>query len=107
MISTRSVRVIRQATVVIDLDGAAGLPLDAVSQYASLVALAEIRPGGAAPTGSILSLFETGSDQRSLSDLDRAFLRALYRMAPDRGGRVHRARLTSAMTAAQLGEASN
>lgn len=82
-ISTMAMRGIEFAAIVIDVDLASGNSLASVIDYASLVGLAEVKIG-AAPTGSILSLFEAGSAQRSLSRRDLAFLKGLYQITLDR-----------------------
>ena len=103
MISTRSVRVIRNASVVVDVGRSEGVSLQAVAAYAAFVALAEIQPRQPAPEASILALFEGAETGRELSALDQAFLRGLYRMPLDRGGRLHRSYLLSEVTDAALG----
>lgn len=102
IVSTQSIRVLTGATVVVDVNRAAGRPLDAVADYAALVALAEVRPGGA-PDGSILALFEGETAARELTARDRAFLRALYRLPLDRQARQHRSRLAGEVAAVAAG----
>jgi len=80
---TQMVRVLKAATVIIDANRAAGMPLDSVAAYAAIVSLAEIRLGDEAPEHSILNLFGEGGP-RDLTTLDAAFLRALYRLPLDR-----------------------
>lgn len=103
MISTRAVRVIRSASVVIDVGRSHGVPLQAVANYAALVALAEIRPQVSPPDGSILRLFQEEVSTDRLTTLDRSFLRGLYRMPLDRGGRQHRSYLRREVTNSALG----
>ena len=81
--STRMVRVLKAATVIIDANRATGMPLDSVAAYAALVSLAEIQPNEEAPANSILSLFQPDGP-RELTALDTNFLRALYRLPLDR-----------------------
>ncbi len=83
LVSTGDVRVLRAATVVVDVTRTDGLPLAAVASYAAMVAFAEIRPG-AAPPDSVLGLFAGGPVRREPSVWDLAFLRALYRLPLDR-----------------------
>lgn len=102
IVSTQTIRVLTSATVVIDANRATGKPLGGVAAYAALVALAEIRPGGA-PEGSILALFNGADSGRELTERDRAFLRALYRLPLDREARQHRGRLASEVAAVTTG----
>lgn len=102
IVSTQVIRVLTSATVVVDANLATGKALDTVAAYAALVALAEIRPGGA-PAGSILALFDGAEAGRELTERDRAFLRALYRLPLDRQARQHRGRLASEVAAVRMG----
>lgn len=81
--STRMVRVLKAATVIIDANRATGMPLDSVAAYAALVSLAEIQPNEDATVNSILSLFQPDGPH-DLTALDTSFLRALYQLALDR-----------------------
>lgn len=56
IVSTQTVRTIRSAVVVVDVQRSEGIRLKPVIDYTSLVGLAEIRQG-AEPFGSVLSLF--------------------------------------------------
>lgn len=80
---TQMVRVLKAATVVIDVNRATGMPLDSVAAYAALVSLAEVQPDGQVPANSILSLFRPDGP-RELTPLDTDFLRALYKIPLDR-----------------------
>ncbi len=82
IISTRVARAIVTATVVIDVNRARGASLDAVADYAGFVALAEIDPPKEAPQQSILTLFAGGAE--GLTQRDRDFLTALYKIPLDR-----------------------
>jgi len=99
MISTRAVRVLTGAAVVVDVDLADGHTLDAVADYVAFVAFAELRVGEPAPRGSVLALFEENGTH-ALTDWDRAFLTALYRVPLDRLGRRHRGMLVRDLVAA-------
>ncbi len=101
MISTREMRALTGATIVVDIDRTRNVPFDAVAAYVALVALAEIRLGDAAPAGSVLTLFDPASPVDALSVNDRAFLRALYSLPMDRTGRLQRGKLIAALIAAQ------
>lgn len=95
--STQAMRVLRSATIVVDVTKIDGRPLEAVAAYAAMVALAEIK-GDAAPTeGTILGLFEANSVVRELSQQDRNFLAGLYRLRLDRSALQHRGSLIAAM----------
>ncbi len=96
LISTQAVRAITGATVVVDVERASGISLDAVAAYAALVALAEVRVRDPAPRGSILALFE-GRGGRDLTAQDSAFLSGLYDLPLDRHARQHRSRLVRAL----------
>ncbi|HEU4968558.1 hypothetical protein [Sphingomonas sp.] len=81
--STQMVRVLKAATVVIDVNRATGMPLDSVAAFAAMVSLAEVGPSEQPPAKSILSLFSEDGP-RDLTPLDENFLRALYRLPLDR-----------------------
>lgn len=100
IISTLTNRVLTSAIVIIDTDEAMGRRLDALAAYAALVALAEIRNAEAAPSGSILTLFESSAPPRDLTAQDLAFLRALYRLPLDRQAMQHRGQLVHGITGA-------
>jgi hypothetical protein len=100
MTSTLTNRVLTSAIVIVDQDEVMGRRLDAVAAYAALVALAEIRNAGAAPEGSILTLFESSAPPRDLTAQDMAFLRALYRLPLDRKAMQHRGQLVGGITGA-------
>lgn len=97
LVSTLSVRSIRSATIVIDVERASGVPLAAVGAYAAMVGLAEVRRPDAAPAGSILALFDTAAAAPGLTDRDVAFLLGLYAMPLDRQARQHRQMLVGRM----------
>ena len=81
-ISSKMVRALVNATVVIDVNRAKGNELDSVTDFAALVGLAEIKPSDPPPPNSILRLFDGGALQ--LTTLDAQFLTALYRLPLDR-----------------------
>lgn len=83
LVSTLAVRGILSATVVVDVERASGTSLASIIDYAALVGLAEIRLG-AAPDGSILSLFKPASAEKALTGRDAAFLKGLYKITLDR-----------------------
>lgn len=104
MISTQAQRVLRSATVVIDVTAVKGVPLDAIASYAALVSLAEIKVREPLPNGSILSLFTSGRGLIEPTQNDLAFLSSLYRLPLDRDGKAHRGMLVRDIAASQLGE---
>ncbi|HEY0027667.1 MAG TPA: hypothetical protein VGC35_07335 [Allosphingosinicella sp.] len=112
LVSTQSVRTLRSATVIVDVDRAAGASLSAVADYAALIGFAEIRFGTGPRPGSILTLFDApgfdaaGTDgagldaaggKAELTAWDKSFLCALYRIKLDRLGRYQRGRLAGAI----------
>ncbi len=96
LVSTLTVRGITSATVVVDVERASGASLASIIDYAALVGLAEVRLG-AAPEGSILSLFKPTASQKTLSNRDEAFLRGLYRITLDRRADQHQRTLVGQM----------
>lgn len=97
LVSTQIARAIRSATVIVDVDEAKGATLDAVSDYAALVALAELKPTVGSRPGSILGLFDEAEAPGGLTEWDARFLRELYRLPLDRRARQHRGMLVSAI----------
>ena len=102
-VGTQAARVLRTATVVVDISRMDRMPLDAVASYAALVALAEIRRDDFAPPGSILGLFRPDPGGRELTGWDMAFLRALYSLPLDRHARRHRGMLIRELIEAASG----
>jgi hypothetical protein len=101
LVSTQMARALRGATVVVDTVKAEGATLDSVAAYAAMVAFAELQPRSAPIEGSILGLFGNPDAPRSLSRLDRTFLRELYAIPLDRKARQQRGRLVRALQAEQ------
>lgn len=100
LLSTLTNRVLTSALVIVDTEDAMGRRLESLAAYAALVSLAEIRNADAAPTGSILTLFESSAPPRDLTAQDMAFLRALYRLPLDRQAMQHRGQLVHGITGA-------
>ena len=96
LVSTLTIRGITSATVVVDVERASGASLASIIDYAALVGLAEVR-NGAAPDGSILSLFKPTASHKALSKRDEAFLRGLYRITLDRKADQHQRTLVGQM----------
>lgn len=104
LISTRQMRALRTATVVIDLKLAEGVPLDAVASYAAIVALAEMAVLSPAPADSVLALFERNDAPRAPTEEDVALLSAVYTLPLDREARQHRGLLTRSLVSEKMGE---
>ncbi len=101
LIRTQAVRFIDMATVVVDVNRAEGVTLDAVAAYAAMVGLAEISRTATPEAPSILNLFAAtprGEEAGTmLSTWDRSLLHTLYAMAPDRSGHAQRRRIVNAL----------
>ncbi|HYW16418.1 MAG TPA: hypothetical protein VE891_09740 [Allosphingosinicella sp.] len=100
ILSTLTNRVLTSAIVIIDTDEAMGRRLDSLAAFAALVALAEIRNPDAAPSGSILALFESSAPPRDVTAQVLGFLRALYRLPLDRQAMHHRGQLVHGIAGA-------
>jgi hypothetical protein len=98
MASTQMVRVLRAATVIVDVDNAEGKALESVVDFAALVGLAEIKPSDPPPANSILSLF-AAAGPTALTSLDSNFLAALYKLPLDRTAIAHRGLLVRGLVA--------
>jgi hypothetical protein len=103
LIRTTAVAALASVTVVIDVNRASGVGLNALADYVALVALSGMPMGGRdgmiAPSDSILALFEA-PDRRAVDGMtaaDRAYLSMLYSMAPNRTARSRRGRLVAAI----------
>ncbi len=103
MISTQANRFLTTATVIVDADQVAGRSLDSIAAYAAMVAFAEIQSGVAAPSNSILGLFEPENATREFTQHDAVFLRTLYRLTLDREARNHRGKLLQELTTSFVG----
>ena len=93
-ISSQAVRTIKHATVIVDVLRAKGNSLRAITDYAALVGLAEIK-FGASPERSILSLFDPQAPVTELSKRDVAMLTGLYRIHLDRRAEQQRRTLVN------------
>lgn len=102
LVSTQAIRAITNATVVVDVQRAQGVPLEAVAAYAAMVAFAEVRGASGTPAGSILSLFEPDAGSiRDVTERDAALLKSLYDLPLDRRAGEHRRRLVRDLIAAE------
>ena len=92
---------VTSAVVVIDVTLATGKPLDAVSDYVALAALAPLKlPPPVPGVPSILALFDTpDSPIDRLSRWDRAWLSAVYSIPMARSGQRQRGDITARMAA--------
>lgn len=85
LLSSASRMDINVALVIVDMTRIEAVELNAISDYAAFVALAQIDPSAdLSGADTILNLFEPGAGRISgLSQFDRTYLRALYRSRGD------------------------
>ena len=89
--------------VIVDINQSNGYPLESVASYISMVAFAQINGATqeAVSNSSILGMFNDTKPRiaalRNLTVWDRAYLHALYKIAPDRPIWQQRKRLSGAM----------
>jgi len=100
LVGTQTMRTIEHAAVVVDVNHANGKGLKSVIDYAALVGLSEVRHG-AAPSNSILNLFEPGGS-RSLTANDTAFLKGLYGLQLSRKAEEHRRVLVGSIVKSRM-----
>jgi hypothetical protein len=93
LVSTMVKQEVNTAVIVVDVNAAEGANLDAVLDYSAFVGLARLQPDAGTAGNSILALFGSERDRRSLSDWDLAFLKTLYTLPLDRTARRHRQQL--------------
>ncbi|WAC24664.1 hypothetical protein [Blastomonas sp. SL216] len=86
LIRTQVIRVLRSATIIVDVNRATGESLDAVAAFTAMVGLAEIQPITMTPPNSILGLFDPDAKIGSATEWDISFLKALYAIPPARFG---------------------
>lgn len=73
--------VLHHSIVVVDARKADGVPVAALADYVSLVALTDIKPDAVQPDQtSILNLFASPDAPKRMSNADRAYLRAVYKV---------------------------
>ncbi|MEO1045733.1 MAG: hypothetical protein AAFX04_09865 [Pseudomonadota bacterium] len=97
LISTKSLRALETASLMIEADEVSGLSLDSIGSYAAMVTLAEMRFDAGPYDGSILGLFESGGPFDGLTDRDLAFLTTLYSLPMDRSARAQKGMLVRAL----------
>jgi hypothetical protein len=95
LIDTQLVVNLASTVVLIDVEKASGLPLDSVAAYAAMVSLAQIKLStDYSPYPSILAMFGNGKPRSEapldLTEWDYAYLRALYKIQPNRTARAQR-----------------
>jgi hypothetical protein len=89
----------KAGVAVVDVNLATGVSLEALADYVALVMVAPMRmPPGDPGVPSVLGLF-TGARPAGLTDWDRAFVRALYKVQMNRSFQRQRQQLLNAMAA--------
>ena len=89
--------------VIVDINQSNGYPLESVASYLSMIAFAQVKDSNADIDSnlSILGMFNDTKPRiaalRNLTVWDRAYLHALYKIAPDRPIWQQRKRLSGAM----------
>ena len=89
--------------VIVDINQSNGYPLESVASYISMIAFAQVKDSNADIDSnlSILGMFNDTKPRiaalRNLTVWDRAYLHALYKIAPDRPIWQQRKRLSGAM----------
>lgn len=92
---------VTDAVVVVDIPLATGKPLDAVADYVALVALAPARlPPEQPNVPSIMGLFGSDNAATALTEWDKAYLAALYRIQLNRSASLQRGQLVAGIKAA-------
>jgi hypothetical protein len=103
LISTNFEIDLTSTVIIVDINQSNGYPLESVASYISMVAFAQINGATqeAASNSSILGMFNDTRPRnaalRNLTVWDRAYLHALYKIAPDRPIWQQRKRLSGAM----------
>jgi hypothetical protein len=103
LISTNFEIDLTSTVIIVDINQSNGYPLESVASYISMVAFAQINGATQEATSStsILGMFSDTRPRiaalRNLTVWDRAYLHALYNIAPDRPMWQQRKRLSAAM----------
>lgn len=97
LIRTQAIRMLAAATIIIDVNRAEGISLNAAANYAAFVGLSEVRGKALPPVPSILNLFAPQDRASDLTDWDRRFLVRLYDLPLNRFGRAQRGHLVKAL----------
>ena len=107
LIGSKSRQSIVAATIVIDVNRVRKMSHDALASYVAMVALAPLKlPPRPVATPTITSLFTAASDVRAedLTEWDRAYLAALYKVPANRSSNVQRSSMTAKIARSMRGE---
>ncbi|MBA2919208.1 hypothetical protein GON01_15015 [Sphingomonas sp. MAH-20] len=107
LIGTKSRQSIGAATIVIDVNRVKKLSHDALASYVAMVALAPLKlPPKPVPTPTITNLFRETPDDRAedLTEWDRAYLAALYKVAANRSADNQRSSMTATIARHMRGD---
>lgn len=107
MIGSKSRQSIGAATIVVDIRRVRGLSDDALASFVTMVALAPLKlPPRPIATPTITNLFSDAPADREtdLTEWDRAYLAALYRVAANRSSSVQRSSMTARIAKNMRGE---
>jgi hypothetical protein len=90
---------IKGVTILVDVPRVANVSFDALSDYLAFGILSRTRLDAAPDASSIVSLFQVEAQDRpaGMTDLDRAMLKALYKLPVNRSAAVHRNQMASEM----------
>lgn len=107
LIGSKSRQSIGAATVIVDVRRVRDLSDDAVASFVAMVALAPLKlPPRPVPTPTITNLFSDAPAEREteLTQWDRAYLAALYKVAANRSADIQRSSMTAQMAREMRGE---
>jgi hypothetical protein len=107
MIGSKSRQSIGAATIVVDVNRVRKLSHDALASFVAMVALAPLKlPPRPVQTPTITNLFSGAPNDRAedLTEWDRAYLAALYKVAANRSSNVQRSSMTATMARSMRGE---
>ena len=83
--------------VIVDGTRLGAVKLGPLGDYLAMVVLTQPRLDAAPPSHSVMSLFEVDGDHDGLTDSDRSYLAALYKMPRDRDAAAQRGAIRNAM----------
>ena len=107
MIGSKSRQSIAAATIIVDVNRVRKLSHDALASFVAMVALAPLKlPPKPVPTPTITALFNAtpGDRAEDLTEWDRAYLAALYKVAANRSADVQRSSMTAKIARNMRGE---
>jgi hypothetical protein len=107
MIGSKSRQSIGAATIIVDVNRVRKLSHDALASFVAMVALAPLKlPPKPVPTPTITNLFSDtpGGRAEDLTEWDRAYLAALYKVAANRSADVQRSSMTAKIARNMRGE---